>query len=137
MQPNIKTGPNKSLLQTNLTKAAEPYKPPPPITEEQLQAPAPTQAQLREQLRRVLAHVVTPEKLQTLVWSTYEKAKFGDKFAMEMIFDLLRGQREEPAAEQSIVKSLTKQEVEDELAKLGYAKPSNGITVEPPNGPTV
>lgn len=136
MAPDIKTGPNKSVLQTNLTKAAEPYKPPPPLTEEQLHTPAPTQAQLREQLRRILAHVVTPDKLQTLIWATYEKAKHGDKFAMEMIFDLLRGQREEQAPEQSIVKTLTKQEVEDELAKLGYAKPSNGITVKQSNGPT-
>lgn len=137
MQPKITTGTNKSLLQTNLSKAAEPYRQPEHMTAEQLEAPAPSQAQLKAMLRKVLAHVVTPDKLQTLVWSMYEKAKFGDKFAAELLFSLLRGQRDEPDAETQTAKQLTKQEVEDELAKLGYSKPSNGHTVKPSQSPRV
>ena len=134
MTPNLPTGHNKSghtkTLQAIEPRLAEPYRPPTPLTAEQLNAPAPTPTQLRENLRRVIAHVITPDKLQLLVWSLYEKARAGDKFAAELVFNMIRGSREDGTVESNTVKLLSPKEIDEELAKLGYVRPSNGVTVK-------
>lgn len=108
------------------TYAAQPLpehiEPPKPMTAQELEAPAPTPVQLKETLRRVLAHVMTPARQQHLVHNLYECARKGDKWASQLLFDLLRGAKEHDSqtVEQSDVKPLTKKQCEEELAKLGF-----------------
>lgn len=108
--------------------------PPKPMSEQELQEPAPTPAQLKETLRRVLAHVVTPDKLQHLIFKMYDHARNGDKWAAQLLFDLIRGAKESDShtPEESNVPRLTKKQVEEELAKMGFISvaPSQGLTVK-------
>lgn len=102
------------------------------MTAEQLQAPAPTPVELKENLRRVLSHVVTPEKLQHLVFKLYDCARNGDKWAAQLLFDLIRGAKEDSSTvEQSHSKPQSRKEVEEELTKLGWLKVDGGVSVKP------
>lgn len=112
--------------------------PPKPMTEQELEGPAPTPAELKDRLRKVLSHVCTPERLQHLVFRLYDCARHGDKWAAQMLFDMIRGAKEpdSPTVEQSDVKPLSRKQVEEELAKLGYSK-TPGLNVKPHPGTPV
>lgn len=107
------------------------YNPPAPMTPEQLEAPAPTPAELKALLRKVLATVVTPDRLQNLIHKLYESARQGDKWATEMLLDAIAQtkDKDQEAKDSHTVKPLSKKEIEQKLAELGWAKPSGGLNV--------
>lgn len=134
----FKTSNHKPNLRSFDAPLPEHVTPPNPMTPEELEAPAPTPVQLKETLRRVLAHVVTPAKLQHLIFKMYDCARNGDKWAAQLLFDLIRGAKEaDPGTPEDSSKPMSRKQVEEELAKLGFVKPQDGITVKPSQSDTV
>jgi hypothetical protein len=102
------------------------YPPPTPVepmktSDNEKDAPAPTQGQLREMLRKAIVSACDYDTLKAIVRRVADEARVGNGGAAKLLFELYTGKPE--VVEQGTNKPmLTPAEVEAKLKEMGYER---------------